>query len=258
MSAARAAQAEWRRVSVAERGRVVLAFLEALVAMNDEIVTELAWQMGRPTRYGGEKGGVEERTRAMVAMAEEALAPYVPPEKDGFRRYVAREPLGLVLVIAPWNYPYLTAVNSIVPGAPRRQRGAPQARLADAAGRRALRRRLRRPPAFPAGLFHNLVLSHAQTERLIGSGRIDHVNFTGSVEGGRRIERAAAGTFASLGLELGGKDPGLCHGRRQARPRHREPRRRRLLQFRPVLLRHRADLCRCRASMTTSSPASPT
>ena len=116
VSAARAAQAEWRRVSIAERGRFILAFLEALLAMNDEIVTELAWQMGRPTRYGGEKGGVEERTRAMVALAEEALAPYVPPEKDGFRRYIAREPLGIVLVIAPWNYPYLTAVNSIVPG----------------------------------------------------------------------------------------------------------------------------------------------
>ena len=52
-----------------------------------------------------------------------------------------------------------------------------------------------------------LVLSHEQTERLIGSGKVDHINFTGSVAGGRAIERAAAGTFASLGLELGGKDP---------------------------------------------------
>jgi acyl-CoA reductase-like NAD-dependent aldehyde dehydrogenase len=59
----------------------------------------------------------------------------------------------------------------------------------------------------PDGLFQNLVLSHADTENLIASGQIDHINFTGSVEGGRRIERAAAGTFATLGLELGGKDP---------------------------------------------------
>jgi acyl-CoA reductase-like NAD-dependent aldehyde dehydrogenase len=115
VSAARAAQRDWRSVSVAERGRYVIAALEALLAMNDEIVPEIAWQMGRPTRYGGEKGGVEERTRAMVAMAEEALAPYVPPEREGFRRSIAREPLGVMLVIAPWNYPYLTAVNSIMP-----------------------------------------------------------------------------------------------------------------------------------------------
>src|SRR5690606_28337779 len=53
----------------------------------------------------------------------------------------------------------------------------------------------------------NIVLSHGQTEKLIGSGVIDHINFTGSVAGGKAIERAAAGTFASLGLELGGKDP---------------------------------------------------
>ena len=113
----------------------------------------------------------------------------------------------MVMVIAPWNYPYLTAVNTIVPGADGRQRRDPQARRADAAGRRALRRGVRRRAGLPKGLFQNLVLNHAQTEKLIGSGQIDHINFTGSVAGGRAIERAAAGTFATLGLELGGKDP---------------------------------------------------
>ncbi|MEP0323346.1 aldehyde dehydrogenase family protein, partial [Bauldia litoralis] len=206
VSTARAAQAEWRHTTVAERSKYILAFLDALMAMNDDIVTELAWQMGRPTRFGGEKGGVEERTRAAVAIAEEALAPYYPPEKPGFRRYVARNPLGLVLVIAPWNYPYLTAVNTIVPallsGNAVILKHATQTllvgeRFAEAFARSGL----------PKGLFQNIVLSHAQTERLVGSGQIDHINFTGSVSGGRVIERAAAGTFASLGLELGGKDP---------------------------------------------------
>ena len=114
--AARAALPEWTAVPVAERKRYILAFLDALLAMNDDIAVELAWQMGRPVRYGGEKGSVEERTRAMVALAEDALRPYYPAEKPGFRRYVTREPVGVVLVIAPWNYPYLTAVNTIVPG----------------------------------------------------------------------------------------------------------------------------------------------
>ena len=116
ITAARAALPEWRKVPVAERARYMLAFLDALLAMNDDIAVELAWQMGRPVRYGGEKGGVEERVRAMVALAEEALKPYYPPAKDGFRRYIAREPVGVVMVIAPWNYPYLTAINTIVPG----------------------------------------------------------------------------------------------------------------------------------------------
>ena len=93
---ARAALPLWRAVPVAERGHYMLAFLDALLAMNDDIAAELAWQMGRPVRYGGEKGGVEERIRAMAALAEEALRPHYPPEKAGFRRYIAREPVGVV------------------------------------------------------------------------------------------------------------------------------------------------------------------
>ncbi|MCJ7528276.1 MAG: aldehyde dehydrogenase family protein, partial [Methyloceanibacter sp.] len=184
----------------------MLAFLDALLAMNDEVTVELAWQMGRPVRYGGEKGGLEERIRAMAVMAEETLKPYYPPEKPGFRRYIAREPVGIVMVIAPWNYPYLTAINTIVPGLLAGNaiilKHAAQTLLVGERIAEAFRR-----AGLPKGLFHNLVLSHEQTEKLIGSGRIDHINFTGSVAGGRAIERAASGTFASLGLELGGKDP---------------------------------------------------
>ncbi|HEU0097953.1 MAG TPA: aldehyde dehydrogenase family protein, partial [Allosphingosinicella sp.] len=59
----------------------------------------------------------------------------------------------------------------------------------------------------PGGLFANLFLSHEQTSRLLAAGLVDHATFTGSVEGGRAVERAAAGSFTSLTLELGGKDP---------------------------------------------------
>jgi acyl-CoA reductase-like NAD-dependent aldehyde dehydrogenase len=206
VSAARAALPEWRNVPVAERARYMLAFLDALIAMNDDIAVELAWQMGRPVRYGGEKGSVEDRIRGMVALAEQALKPYYPPEKDGFRRYIAREPLGLVLVVAPWNYPYLTSVNTIVPGLLAGNavllKHAAQTLLVGERIVEAFRR-----AGLPKGLFANLVMSHEQTETLIGSGRVDHVAFTGSVGGGRAIERGVAGTFASTGLELGGKDP---------------------------------------------------
>ena len=110
------------------------------------------------------------------------------------------------MVIAPWNYPYLTAINTIVPGLLAGNatilKHAAQTLLVGERFAEAFRR-----VGLPKGLFHNLVLSHAQTEKLIGSGRIDHINFTGSVAGGRAIEHAAAGTFASIGLELGGKDP---------------------------------------------------
>ena len=204
--AARAALPEWRKVSIAERAKHMLAFLDALLAMNDDITKELAWQMGRPVRYGGEKGATEERIRTMAALAEEALAPYYPPAKDGFRRFIAREPVGVVMVIAPWNYPYLTAINTIVPGLLAGNaiilKHAAQTLLVGERIAKAFKQ-----ARLPMGLFHNLVMSHEQTEKLIGSGQIDHINFTGSIAGGRAIERAAAGTFASIGLELGGKDP---------------------------------------------------
>lgn len=204
---AKAAQADWaQNTSIAQRGTYLLAFLEALLSMNDEIVPELAWQMGRPIRYGGEKGGVEERTKYMVALAEKALAPFIPEDRAGFRRYLKKEPLGVVFVIAPWNYPYLTAVNSIVPAL----MAGNAVILKHAAQTLVVGERFQKAfdmAGLPKGLFQNLVMSHGQTEKLLGSGKIDHCNFTGSVAGGRAIEKAAAGTFMTLGLELGGKDP---------------------------------------------------
>ena len=204
---AKAAQVEWAATPIAERGRYALAFLDALVAMNDEIVPELAWQMGRPTRYGGEKGGVIERTKYMVEIAERALAPVVADDKPGFRRYVKKDPLGVVMVIAPWNYPYLTAVNTIVPALIAGSAVHPQACRADACWSASVSPRRSKPPACRRACSRTSSSNHAQTEKLLGSGKIDHVNFTGSVAGGRAIEKAAAGTFMTLGLELGGKDP---------------------------------------------------
>ena len=206
LSRARAAQVKWAEVSVAERVKQTIAMLDALIAMNDEIVPELAWQMGRPTRYGGEKRGLEERARYMAGIAEEALAPLYPEETSGFRRYVKREPLGIVLVVAPWNYPYLTAGNTIFPalmaGNAVILKHAAQTLLVGERFQQAADK-----AGLPKGLFQNLVLGHEQTERLLGSGQVNHVNFTGSVAGGKAIERAAAGSFTSVGLELGGKDP---------------------------------------------------
>ncbi|MGV8834366.1 MAG: aldehyde dehydrogenase family protein [Devosia sp.] len=203
---AQMARRAWGETTLAERQKIVSHMVDALLLMNDEIVPELAWQMGRPVRYGGEKGGVEERARYMIDLATQALAPIQMAPKTNFTRYITREALGIVLVIAPWNYPFLTAVNSIVPalvaGNAVILKHASQTLLAGERFALAAEQ-----AGLPAGLFQNLVLGHADTEALIGSGQIDHINFTGSVQGGRHIEKAAAGTFATLGLELGGKDP---------------------------------------------------
>src|SRR5436190_6915713 len=110
---ARAGRRAWGEVTVRERAKFLEHFVDALLSKNDEIVPELAWQMGRPIRFGGEKRGVEERSRHMIAIAEGSLAPSERPAQDGYKRWIAHEPLGTVMVIGTWNYPFLTGVNSI-------------------------------------------------------------------------------------------------------------------------------------------------
>ncbi|MGO9741022.1 MAG: aldehyde dehydrogenase family protein, partial [Roseiarcus sp.] len=207
LARARWAQREWRKTSIAERARYCLAAVDAMLAMRERIPAELAWQMGRPIRYGGgELSGFEERARYMIGIAEEALAPIDPGPKEGFRRWIAREPMGLVFVIAPWNYPFLTAVNSVVPAL----MAGNAVILKHAAQTLIVGERFQQAfdaAGLPSGLFQNLALSHAQTAKILSSGLVDQVNFTGSVAGGRAIETAAAGRFLGVGLELGGKDP---------------------------------------------------
>ena len=116
LAAARKAQAHWAELPIAERGRFCSAFVDAMLAMRGDIAPELCMADGPADRLCRRRTrGFEERARYMIGIADSALAPVEPAPKDGFRRYMRREPLGVVLTIAPWNYPYLTAVNSVIP-----------------------------------------------------------------------------------------------------------------------------------------------
>ena len=204
---AKVAQADWAALPLNSRIANVEKAVAYIGETQDRMVTELAHQMGRPVRYGGEFGGVEERAHYMAGIAQEALAPIVIEESDAFLRKIEREPQGVILVVAPWNYPYMTAINTIAPaliaGNTVMLKHAAQTilvgeHLADAFAAAGL----------PEGVFTNLVLDHDTTSALIGEGHFGMVNFTGSVGGGRAMERAAAGTFTAVATELGGKDPG--------------------------------------------------
>ncbi len=204
---ARAAQAVWRHVPIAERQALLSAAVDAFVAKGAEIAEEIAWQMGRPlAQCPGEVGGFEERARHMIAIATAALADIAVEPKAGFTRFIRRDPLGVVFVVAPWNYPYLTAVNSVVP--------------ALVAGNAVLLKHSHQTPlcaerfaeafeaaGLPEGLFRHLHLSHGASAKLIAGAGVDFVAFTGSVPGGHAVQEAAAQRFIGTGLELGGKDP---------------------------------------------------
>ncbi|MFZ6044696.1 aldehyde dehydrogenase family protein [Pseudomonas sp. CR3202] len=204
---AEAVRLAWKGTPVAERVAITRRAVAAFAAREAQLAEELCWMMGRPIRYApGEIRGFVERASYMADIAEEALADIQLPGRPGFTRLIRREPLGLALVIAPWNYPYLTAVNAVVP--------------ALLAGNCVLLKHSAQTPlcaermveafteaGLPAGVLQYLHLTHADTERLIQAEPVKHVAFTGSVAGGAMVERAVAGRFISSGLELGGKDP---------------------------------------------------
>lgn len=204
---AKAAQSDWAARPLAERTRLVMAGVARVGEMNDEIVPELAHMMGRPVRFGGEFGGFNERASHMAEIAESALAPIEVGKDATFKRYIRRVPLGLVLVVAPWNYPYMTAINTVAPaliaGNTVMLKHATQTLLVGERMARAFHE-----AGVPEEVFQNVFLDHDTTSELIAGNTFDFVNFTGSVGGGKAMERAAAGTFTGVGLELGGKDPG--------------------------------------------------
>ncbi len=204
---ARQAQSTWAKLPLKQRIEKVMAGIQALEGNRDAIILDLAHQMGRPVRYGGEFGGVRERSEYMAKIAESGLAPLVVEESESFERKIAKEPHGVVFVMAPWNYPYLTAINTIVPaliaGNAVVLKPSSQTLLAGEHLWKAFSQ-----AGLPDHLFQNFYLDHETSEKLIQERQFDFINFTGSVAGGKQIERAAAGTFVPVGLELGGKDAG--------------------------------------------------
>ena len=233
------------RVAAGRRAATILEqAVDAFVAKANDIAAEITWQMGRPIRHApGEVRGFEERARYMLEVAPAALAAVRPGDKAGFERQIKRVPLGVVAVVAPWNYPYLTAVNAVLP--------------ALIAGNAVVLKHSHQTPlcaerfleAFasagvPAGVFQYLHLSHADTARLMGDAarrqRLLHRLGGGRPRGGR----GDRGRVCDRRPGARRQGSGLRARRRQPRARHRNLDRRRVLQCRPILLRHQAHLCR--------------
>jgi acyl-CoA reductase-like NAD-dependent aldehyde dehydrogenase len=202
------AQRGWRETTIAERAAACTAMVDWLVSRKDELGTELSWQIGRPIRYTPNEisGGFQERARYMISIAEETLGDIVPAPEEGFQRFIRREPVGTVLVLAPWNYPWLTAVNSVIPALMAGnsvilkhsdQTPLVAERFTEAA----------RAAGIPDGVFQHIHMSHDDVARVVRDPRIGVVVFTGSVAGGHAVTQAASARFVRVATELGGKDP---------------------------------------------------
>ncbi|MGH9854704.1 MAG: aldehyde dehydrogenase family protein [Blastocatellia bacterium] len=208
LAKAATAQQAWRQTPVANRVTLCKRMLDWLLERADQIGEELTWQIGRPIAYSPNeiRRGFQERVNYMAGIAERELADIALEPKENFQRFIRREPLGVVLVLAPWNYPWLASVNAIVPallaGNSVILKIATQTPLVAERYAEAFK-----AAGLPDGVFQFLHIDHDQVAEVIKDSRIGFVALTGSVAGGHAVQRAASERFIATGLELGGKDP---------------------------------------------------
>jgi acyl-CoA reductase-like NAD-dependent aldehyde dehydrogenase len=203
---ARAAQAAWKRVPVAERVREVQHALAYFSDRAEEIARDVTLQMGKPIQEArGEVKTLLARSRWLLSVAERSLAPEELPSKPGFTLRIEHEPLGVVLDVAAWNYPLIVPVNVVVPallaGNAVLLKHSPITPLAGEHFERAFERLSVRD------LVQNVVVSNEDAEKLVADPRVDFVAFTGSVATGKRVYQTASRRVVGVALELGGKDP---------------------------------------------------
>ena len=197
----------WKNTSIEDRITIINKFIDNLIALKPEVSKEICWQIGRPiSQCGNELRGFEERSRHMVKIAKESLQNIPATKNDEFDNYIYKSPLGVIFVMAPWNYPVITATNTIVP--------------ALLAGNTMILKHSSQTPrcaeliaqalentGLPQGVFQVVHTDHQACEKIISDPRIAHVVFTGSVRGGQEVKKYIGTRFINVGLELGGKDP---------------------------------------------------
>ncbi len=197
----------WKSTSIDDRIKIIDKFIDNLIALKPEVSKEICWQIGRPiSQCANELRGFEERSRHMVEIANESLRDIPATKNDEFDNYIYKSPLGVIFVMAPWNYPIITATNTIVP--------------ALLAGNTIVIKHSSQTPrcaelisqafkntGLPEGVFQFVHTDHQACEKIIADPRIAHVVFTGSVRGGQEVKKYIGTRFINAGLELGGKDP---------------------------------------------------
>ncbi|KAI9827224.1 MAG: hypothetical protein M1832_005362 [Thelocarpon impressellum] len=199
---------KFRQTSLAERQQIVKKALGLIAARQDDLARELTEQMGRPIAYTGKEiSTAVARGEYLVKISGDALSETEGEPETGFKRFIRKVPIGPVLIIFAWNYPYLILINSLIP--------------ALLAGNSVI---LKPSPQTPtivehikkifleAGLPGEVIqFFHSGTahklEKVVRSPHVKLICFTGSVEKGLEVQRAAGDRVAPVGLELGGKDP---------------------------------------------------
>ncbi|KAG0148469.1 hypothetical protein CROQUDRAFT_41285 [Cronartium quercuum f. sp. fusiforme G11] len=193
---------------LSQRQAIVTRALALLTEKKDELAHELTTLIGRPISYTAKEVLTAiSRGEYLVRISTDSLADTPGEPESGFRRFIRKEPVGPVLIIFAWNYPYLILVNSLIP--------------AILAGNSVILKASPQTPTISehfqsvfqlAGLPPNVItFFHAGSikpvQSIVQSPLIKLIAFTGSLNAGLAIQAAAASRIVPIGLELGGKDP---------------------------------------------------
>ena len=207
LKSAKEIQKEWKQTSISYRISIIESSLKYFSDNCDRIARDITLQMGKPIKQSkNEVKSMIQRAKVCCRLAEDALKDIPLLEIEGFQRFIYREPLGVVLDIAAWNYPLLIAVNVVIPAVLAGNAVVIKHSSLTPLSALAFEDAFKHAGA-PEGLITALIIDHAITEKIIQSDCIHHIAFTGSVDGGRQIQASSRNQFIDVGLELGGKDP---------------------------------------------------
>jgi succinate-semialdehyde dehydrogenase / glutarate-semialdehyde dehydrogenase len=205
---AQSAFASWRQTPVQRRAALLTRVATALEQDAEAYGHLMAVEMGKPIAQGaGEAKKCAWVCRYYAENAEDFLSRR-PAESDGSDAYIRADPLGPILAIMPWNFPFWQVFRFAAPalvagnaGILKHSPNTPQCAEAIVA--------LFRDAGAPEGLFQNLFLTNEQAAEVIGHPAIRGVTLTGSTRAGRAVAGAAGHHLKKTVLELGGSDPFL-------------------------------------------------
>jgi succinate-semialdehyde dehydrogenase/glutarate-semialdehyde dehydrogenase len=205
---ARAADAapRWRRTAVAERAAIVSRLGALLDADKERLGRMMTLEMGKPIR-----AAVEEAAKCALACRYYAehgpgfIADGPVPDQD-HRSFVAYDPLGVVLAVMPWNFPFWQAIRFMAPalvagnvGLLKHASNVPQCAL-------ELEELVRRAGA-PPGVFQTLLIGSDAVAGVVADARVAAATLTGSEGAGSSVATVAGNHLKKTVLELGGSDP---------------------------------------------------
>jgi succinate-semialdehyde dehydrogenase/glutarate-semialdehyde dehydrogenase len=206
LARAQAAQRDWRRTALSERQALLRRLAAALRAGKDEYAKLITAEMGKPiTEAIAEVEKCAINCDFYANEAERLLAPEIVASNATHSKVVF-DPLGTVLAVMPWNYPFWQVMRFAAPAllagntaVLKHANNVPQCAV-------ALAKVFERADA-PRGLFSTLLVNSSRVQRLIADDRIAAVTFTGSTPVGRTIAAQAGAALKKQVLELGGSDP---------------------------------------------------